>query len=188
MRIDPTIARSKSFSPILLKAQAWKKKFTDRNIQVGALGAHGNPLHPDQKIAAESDKRHRNAILLAERLDVPVIVVMSGLPAGGPDDKVPNWIMSGYQERQYEWQWNEKAIPYWKKLAKFAREHGGPKLAIEIHAGQIVYNPNTLLRLREAAGEEIGHNIDLSHIFWQGVDAVEVIHFLGSRGAPFTRT
>ena len=48
------------------KVKAWKKRFTDHNIQIGALGAHGNPLHPNAAVAAQSDKRHRNAVLLAE--------------------------------------------------------------------------------------------------------------------------
>jgi sugar phosphate isomerase/epimerase len=34
-------------------------------------------------------------------------------------------------------------------------------------------------------GEEIGANNDLSHLFWQGCDPVEVIHFLGKQGAIF---
>ena len=29
------------------KAKAWKKKFEDRNILVGTLSCHGNPVHPD---------------------------------------------------------------------------------------------------------------------------------------------
>ena len=49
----------------------------------------------------------------------------------------------------------------------------------------MVYNPKTLLRLREAVGEEIGANCDLSHLFWQQCDAVEVIHMLGKAGALF---
>jgi sugar phosphate isomerase/epimerase len=49
----------------------------------------------------------------------------------------------------------------------------------------VVYNPRTLLRLREAAGEEIGANCDLSHLFWQQCNAVEVIRFLGKQGAIY---
>jgi sugar phosphate isomerase/epimerase len=41
------------------------------------------------------------------------------------------------------------------------------------------------MKLREAVGEEIGANNDLSHLFWQGCDPVEVIHFLGKQGAIF---
>jgi len=165
------------------KIGPWKKKFTDRGLLIGALGAHGNPLHPDPKMAAVSDKRHRDAILLAERAEVPVIVTMSGLPAAGPDDKFPNWIMTGYMERQAEWQWNQKAIPYWRDLAKFSREHGKIKMAIEIHAGEMCYNPETLLRLHDATDELVGANIDFSHQLWQGIYAPEAIRFL--KGATY---
>jgi hypothetical protein len=30
----------------------------------------------------------------------------------------------------------------------------------------VVYNPITLLKVREAVGEEIGTNCDLTHLFW----------------------
>ena len=45
----------------------------------------------------------------------------------------------------------------------------------------VVYNPITLLKMREAVGEEIGANCDLSHLFWQGCNPVEAIHFFESR-------
>jgi sugar phosphate isomerase/epimerase len=70
-------------------------------------------------------------------------------------------------------------------VAKFAREHGRRKVALEMHPGFVVYNPLTLLKLREAAGEEIGANCDLSHLFWQGCDPIEVIHLLGGQGAIY---
>ena len=38
---------------------------------------------------------------------------------------------------------------------------------------------------REAVGEEIGANCDLSHLFWQGCDPVEVIRMLGKQNAIF---
>jgi sugar phosphate isomerase/epimerase len=41
------------------------------------------------------------------------------------------------------------------------------------------------MQLREAVGPEIGANCDLSHLFWQGCDPVEVIHFLGKQNALF---
>ena len=84
-----------------------------------------------------------------------------------------------------DWQWKEKVIPYWKEAAKFAREHGIHKIALEMHPNFVVYNPMTLLRLREAVGEEIGANCDLSHLFWQQCDAVEVIRMLGKQNAIF---
>jgi sugar phosphate isomerase/epimerase len=49
-----------------------------------------------------------------------------------------------------------------------------------MHPGMAVYNPETLLRLRAAAGETIGCNFDPSHLFWQGADPIEVVRALGS--------
>src|SRR5919108_627435 len=84
-----------------------------------------------------------------------------------------------------EWQWNEVAIPYWTEAVAFARSHGVTKIAFEMHPGFLVYNPETLLRLRAAAGREIGANLDPSHLFWQGIDAVEAIKTLGGEDAIF---
>jgi sugar phosphate isomerase/epimerase len=171
-----------------VKTKAWKKKFEDRGIHVATLSCHGNPVHPDAKHAARDAESFRNTVLLAERLDVKVIVGFSGCPGGTPTDTRPNWITYRWPDEYAEmldWQWKEKVIPYWKEAAKFAREHGIKRLAFEMHPNFVVYNPRTLLRLREAVGEEIGANCDLSHLFWQGCDPVEVIHFLGKQGAMF---
>jgi len=170
------------------KARAWKKKFEDRNIRVGALSCHGNPVHPDSKIAARDAQIFRNTVLLAERLEVPVIVGFSGCPGGSPTDTMPNWATYRWPPEYaqiLDWQWKERVIPYWKEAAKFSREHGVHKLAFEMHPGFCVYNPKTLLRLREAVGEEIGANCDLSHLFWQECEPVEVIRLLGRQGAIY---
>lgn len=170
------------------KAKAWQKKFEDRGIHVATLSCHGNPIHPDEKHAARDRESFRKTVLLAERLGVRVIVGFSGCPGGTPADKQPNWITyrwpPEYAEMQ-DWQWKEKVIPYWKDAATFARQHGVHRIALEMHPNFVVYNPRTLLKLREAAGEEIGANCDLSHLFWQGCDPVEVIHFLGKQKAIF---
>ena len=170
------------------KAKAWQKKFEDRGIQVATLSCHGNPVHPDAKHAARDIESFRKTVLLAERLEVRVIVGFSGCPGGTPTDAQPNWITyrwpPEYAQMQ-DWQWKEKVIPYWKEAAKFARDHGVHRLALEMHPNFVVYNPRTLIKLREAVGEEIGANCDLSHLFWQGCDPVEVIHFLGRQGMIF---
>ena len=171
------------------KAKAWLKKFEDRGIRVATLSCHGNPVHPDRQARAE---RHRH---LSQRpfsspkcSSVKVIVGFSGCPGGTPQDTQPNWITyrwpPEYAQMQ-DWQWKEKVVPYWKDAAKYAREHGVKRLALEMHPNFVVYNPRTLMKLREAVGEEIGANCDLSHLFWQGCDPVEVIHFLGKQGAIF---
>jgi sugar phosphate isomerase/epimerase len=170
------------------KAKAWKKKFTDRGIQVATLSCHGNPVHPDVKHAQRDQETFKKTVRLAQMIDVKVIVGFAGCPGGSPADTQPNWITYRWPPEYNEmlqWQWNEKVIPYWKEAAKYAREHGIHRLAFEMHPNFVVYNPRTLLKLREAVGEEIGANCDLSHLFWQGCDPVEVIHFLGKQGAIY---
>jgi sugar phosphate isomerase/epimerase len=170
------------------KAKAWQKKFEDRGIRVATLSCHGNPLHPDAKRAQKDNDTFRKTVQLAEMLDVKVIVGFSGCPGGTPQDTQPNWITyrwpDEYAEMQ-DWQWKEKVIPYWKDAAKYARDHGVKRLALEMHPNFVVYNPRTLMKLREAVGEQIGANNDLSHLFWQGCDPIEVIHFLAKQGAIY---
>jgi sugar phosphate isomerase/epimerase len=170
------------------KAKAWQKKFEDRGIRVATLSCHGNPIHPDAGIAKRDIDTFRKTVLLAEMLDVKVIVGFSGCPGGTPQDTQPNWITYRWPDeyaKMQDWQWKEKVVPYWKEAAKYGREHGIKRLALEMHPNFVVYNPRTLIKLREAVGEEIGANNDLSHLFWQGCDPVEVIHFLGKQGAIY---
>jgi sugar phosphate isomerase/epimerase len=170
------------------KAKAWKKKFEDKGIQVATLSCHGNPVHPDATHAAKDAETFKKTVQLAEILEVKVIVGFSGTPGGTPQDTQPNWITYRWPPeygQMLDWQWKEKIIPYWKEAAKFARSHGVKRLAFEMHPNFCVYNPRTLMKLREAVGEEIGANCDLSHLFWQGCDPVEVIHFLGKQGAIY---
>ena len=63
-------------------------------------------------------------------------------------------------------------------MAEFVKAHSIKKIAFEMHPGFAVYNPETLLRLREAGGDIIGANFDPSHLFWQGIDPVCAIKVL----------
>jgi sugar phosphate isomerase/epimerase len=114
-------------------------------------------------------------------LGVPVVNTFSGLPAGAPQDSMPNWVTCPWPPHFLEildYQWNQVAIPYWREVAPFAGEHG-VKIALEMHPGMLVYNVETMLRLREAAGPAIGCNFDPSHLFWNGADPVAAIRKLG---------
>ena len=155
-----------------------KKYKTD----VCALACHGNPLHPQKDVAAMYDKDMRNAILLAEKMGVDTIIAFSGCPGDCETSKYPNWVTCPWPEDYLEildWQWNKKLIPYWKEMAAFAKAHHVPRIAFEMHPGFMVYNPETLLRLRAAVGPVIGANFDPSHLIWQGIDPVAAIRELG---------
>lgn len=168
------------------EAERFKKTIEERGMEISALSCHGNPLHPDAKIAEAHKNTQKKTILLAEKIGVPRIVTFSGCPGDCESSKYPNWVTCPWPEDFSEilkWQWEKKVIPYWKDEAGFAREHGIKEIAIEMHPGFVVYNTETLLKLRTAAGKEIGANLDPSHLFWQGIDPIAAVKQL--RGAIY---
>lgn len=165
------------------KLAEFKATMARHNIQISALSCHGNPVHPNKEIAKQFDDTIRDTILLAEKLGITQINTFSGCPGDSEDAKYPNWVTCPWPDdysKILEWQWNEVLIPYWKKTVAFAKEHGVTKIGLELHPGFCVYNSYTLLKLRNAVGEEIGANLDPSHLIWQGMDPVAVIRELGS--------
>ena len=163
------------------KLAEFKDTLARHNMALACLSCHGNAVHPDPAVAKEFDDDFHNAVLLAEKLGIDTIVTFSGCPGGSPEDKTPNWVTCpwpGDFGKILEYQWNEVLIPYWKKTAAFAKEHGVTKIAFEMHPGFCVYNPETLLRLRAAVGDAIGANFDPSHLIWQGIDPVAAIRAL----------
>ena len=150
-------------------------------LDIAALACHGNPVHPNKEIANAYHEQFEAAICLAEKIGVKTIVGFSGCPGDCENSQYPNWSIASWPpdfQKIRDWQWNEKLIPYWKKEAKFAQEHGVNQIAFELHPGFCVYNPSTLLRLREAVGPVIGANLDPSHLFWQGIDIIAAIRAL----------
>ena len=163
------------------RRQAYMEAITSRGLILSALSVHNNPLHPDQETARTADNVLRAAIRLAQLLGVPVVNTFSGLPAGAPQDSMPNWVTCPWPPhflQILDYQWNEVAIPYWQEVAPFAAENG-VKIAFEMHPGMLVYNVETMLKMREATGPAIGCNFDPSHLFWNGADPVAAIRKLG---------
>ncbi|MFB6141124.1 MAG: sugar phosphate isomerase/epimerase family protein [Halosimplex sp.] len=156
----------------------------EHDLYVSALATHNNPLHPDEERAAEADTELREAITLADQLGVDAVTTFSGLPAGGPNDEVPNWVTApwpGEHHEAHEYQW-EVAEEYWSDLAEHAADHD-VKVGIEMHPNMLVYEPTGMLELRERTNEYIGANFDPSHLFWQGIDITDAIRFLGEEDA-----
>jgi len=152
----------------------------EHGLRVSALATHNNPLHPDDETAARADEELREAIDLAAALDVDAVTCFSGLPAGGPNDEVPNWITAPWPTEHadaLEYQW-EVATDYWSDLADHAAA-AGVDVAIEMHPNMLVYEPHSLLRLRAETNDRIGANFDPSHLYWQGIDATDAIRVLG---------
>lgn len=163
------------------KFEHFKKVLKDNNLEIAALSTHGNPVHPDPEMAKKFRDDFTGTVLLAEKLGVKRIIGFSGCPGGSPEDKTPNWVTCAWPDdfaKILDYQWNEVLIPYWREATAFAAAHGIEKIALEMHPGFCVYNPETLMRLRDAVGPLIGANFDPSHLFWQGIDPVAAIRYL----------
>lgn len=150
------------------------------NIEISALSCHGNPLHPNKEIAESFDSDFVKTLMLANELEVDTVIGFSGCPGDSDDAKYPNWVTCPWPDdflKVLEYQW-EKLIAYWTKTAETAKKYGVNKIAFEMHPGFCVYNPETLLKLRNAVGDIIGANFDPSHLIWQGIDPCEAIREL----------
>ena len=163
------------------RVREYRTRIEDAGLTISALSCHANPLHPDVAIAHAADELFRRTVSLAQRLEVPVVVTFSGCPGDSDDAKHPNWVTVPWPpefQDVLEWQWEEKAIPYWMAAGHYAAD-AGVKVALEAHPGFLVYNVETARRLNTAAGAAVGVNFDPSHFFWQGVDVPAAIGALG---------
>lgn len=159
-----------------------KSRLADAGLTICALACHNNPVHPVEFIARRNDETLRKTVRLAALLGIPTVVTFSGCPGGAPGDHTPNWITAAWPPEYSEalnWQWSERLIPYWRDLNRVAQD-AGVRVALEAHPGFCVYNPETLLRLRAETGDNIGINLDPSHMWWQGMDIPTIIAELGS--------
>ncbi|WP_345471825.1 sugar phosphate isomerase/epimerase [Glutamicibacter ectropisis] len=158
--------------------QAFMAKIAGAGLGISALNANGNQLHPVS--GAEQGAVLRKTIRLAQLMEVPTVVCMSGLP-GAAGDSSPNWVTSSWPPENLailEYQWEQVALPYWRDLAAFAEEHN-VKLAIEPCFTQLVYNAATAKRLIDSVGSTwVGINLDPSHLMAMGADIPSVIRAL----------
>ncbi|WP_019204000.1 sugar phosphate isomerase/epimerase [Tsukamurella sp. 1534] len=155
---------------------ALARDVAERGLRLEAINAAGNPLHP---VHGDRDAAVlRGALRIAEEMGVETVVAMSGLP-GYPGDRVPAWITTVWPPENLElleYQW-ERALAWWGPVAEEARARG-VRIAVEMHANQLVYSVPGLLRLRDAVGDVIGANFDPSHLMWMGADPLAAIDAL----------
>ncbi|MFN8492922.1 MAG: sugar phosphate isomerase/epimerase [Caldilineaceae bacterium] len=168
----------------LLQSEAARRNFLaklrEHNLTISALNCSGNPLAPGAAGKAH-DTVTRKTFQLANMLGIHRIVMMSGLPAAAPGDSFPNWFIVAWPPettQALQWQWEEVAIPYWRALVQFGRNLGVDRICVELHGQQLVYNTETMLKLRDAVGETVGANFDPSHMMWMGGEPLTAIRRL----------
>jgi sugar phosphate isomerase/epimerase len=176
---------------VALVDAALQRKIKDdvarHGLVISALSCHGNPVHPDAAVARLHERAQDVAVRLAPKLGIDVVCTFSGCPGGASGDRTPNWVTCAWPPEYpkiLEYQWNDVLVPYWKRKAAEARNEG-VRIAFEAHPGFSVYNPETILKLRRLAGDNLGANLDPSHFFWQGIDPVETARVLGDAGAIY---
>ncbi len=162
----------------------WLALLDRYGIDLGALNAWGNPLHPDRDLARAHDHDLRQAIRLATELGADRIVAMSGCPGGEPTDRTPHFGAGGwlpYLEGVHDRQWEDVVAPYWSDMAAFARaENPDLLVCIELHPGTTVYNVTTFEEFA-ALGSSLAANLDPSHFFWMGMDGHRVAERIRDR-------
>ena len=163
------------------RCREYRQKFNDHGLEICALTCHGNVLHPSPGKRRRFRSVQHKTIRLAEKLDVPIVTTFSGCPGDSKTAKYANFVSFPWPDENTEllkWQWEEEVIPFWQREAKYARDHG-VKIGLEMFVGFVVYNTETLLKLREAVGPAIGAVVDPSHIVWQGMNPADAVKQLG---------
>jgi sugar phosphate isomerase/epimerase len=156
------------------------------NLEIVALNASGNPLHPVPEVAAEHAQALRDAVILADKLGVSRVVAMSGCPGGpGPNGRGSwpvfaggAWLpdMEGLWPQEFE----GSIAPFWRELSAWAANTAPEVLiCLELHPGTSIYNAESFASLREVTAENIAVNLDPSHFWWQGIDPIATIERLG---------
>lgn len=165
----------------LLGSQEARKQFLGtletHGITISALNCSGNPLAYD-----EHREVTRKTFELASLLGVRKIAMMSGLPSGCREDRMPVWVTTSWPpetQQILKYQWEEVAFPVWTNLKEQAQNCGIEQIALENHGWQLVYNPETMFRLRREIGPIIGMTLDPSHLFWMGGDPAAAVQELG---------
>ena len=174
------------------KLAAFKAELDKRGMEISALNCSGNPLI-DTPMGHAHSKTMRDTFVLAGKLGVKTVVTMSGLPAGAPGDKTPNWFVSTVSWPEYDgfnymvegvkYQW-EVAAEWWKETCKIAKANGVEKIAIEEFPGALVHNVRTFNKLCEVVGEDsdvLGLNLDPSHLMLQGAEPIAAARALGDK-------
>ncbi|MDQ6841968.1 MAG: sugar phosphate isomerase/epimerase [Actinomycetota bacterium] len=157
----------------------------ERGLEVVALNASGNPLHPDAAIARAHDRALRDALELAAALEIPRVVAMSGCPGGPGGGAWPVFAGGAWlpdMEGLFETQWLSAIEPYWRELSAWAADRApGVDICLELHPGTSIYNLASFELLASVTHENVRVNLDPSHFWWQGIDPITTIRALGDR-------
>ena len=163
------------------EVRRWLEAFERRGLEISALLAHGAPLSPNKRVADEYTRQFCQACDLMGMAGLTRMTILAGLPEGAEGDTAPNWVaFAEWADLRdiVKWQWEKRVLPYWREQSKVAADNG-VTLCFEMHGGDMVHNPITAKRLHDELGDVAACNLDTSHMWYQGIDPIEAIRFLG---------
>lgn len=155
------------------KAKEVQSAFADMDIRISCLAAF-YMNHMDPKIEVSAKRTVRNAIILAEYMNVPAAAGFAGRIIGKPAlESVP------------------KFVKIWSEHAKFADDHG-IKIAFEhcpmayfgipINGSNMICTPEVWeIAFSEVKSKAIGLEWDPSHLICQMIDPVKNLRKFGNR-------
>lgn len=139
-------------------------------MQISSLGYYPNPLYPDADHRAMVIDHLKKVILAAELLNVPIV----GTFVGRNKDVTLEANLDEFAQ-------------VWPPLVKFAADHG-VKIAIENcpmifsndewpGGNNLAISPSIWRKMYEIIPDKnFGLNLDPSHLLWQMIDYVRVVH------------
>ena len=170
------------------KLKEFQAAIKQSGLTISSLSCHGNPIHPDRALADEHHAVFQATVKLAAKLGVEVVTTFSGCPGDGSRWREVSELghlplAAGLLGRFSIISGTKWPFPIGRNRRSLPPTTGSRKIALEAHPGFLVYNPETMLRLRDATSEVLGANFDPSHFFWQGIDPVKAVRKLGAAGA-----
>lgn len=149
-------------------AKRVKELFNKYDMQISAMAYYDNNLHPDTRLRTSNLKHLRKVIDTAEKLDVKLV----GTFVGSRPDRTPSQ--------------NIKEIgKVFREIVKYAGDRN-VKIMIENCPmenwvkfglpGNYAYSPELWDALfSEVPSKDFGLNMDPSHLYWLGIDYIQVI-------------
>lgn len=141
---------------------------------------NGNPLDPDPEGAKQAQDIY-TSIEVAALLGVKRGVTMSGAPGSEPSSTLPVWNVVPWHSaflRVRDYQWNEVAVPFWRKVQAFAADHD-VKVCLDMHPGDVVFNAHAGAPGHGGRCDPRGRRDGPGHLFWQGIAPTEAVRSLG---------
>ena len=128
------------------KRERFMETLDKYHLEISALSSHGNMVHPDRAVAERFEKDFTNAILLAEKLKVPVVNTFSGCPAAARRIRPPTGLPAPGRMILPRF-WSISGMRYWFLIGRRRRLLHGLTASLRLRWNCIPASVYTIRRL-----------------------------------------